>query len=244
MDRFLCRWRSAIVGVSKRVRRDIIENLRVPPEMARVIYNGVEIDRFADTSLREPARRELGIAPDTVVVCYHGRLVNQKNPETLVELATHLRDTGHANAMVLVAGDGPRREELEAEATRRNLGGAIRFLGRRDDIPSILQASDIAVLPSSKEGFSNALVEAMAAGLPPVATDVGGNAEAVEDGRSGYIIQPGDVEALKTRVAEIVDNPDLRAAMSQSTADRARKFSLNEMIREVEKLYLEFGATE
>lgn len=244
MDRFLCRWRQAIVGVSEEVRRDILENLDISAEMTRVIYNGVDLAEFQLDIPREVAKRKTGIDAERIVVVYHGRLVDQKNPRALVDLAACLKRHASRPTTVLVAGDGPRRNDLENLANESNLADAIRFLGQRDDIPFILAAGDIAVLPSLKEGFSNALVEAMAAGLPAVATAVGGNAEAVADGQSGFIVEPGDTSALCERVLALVDDEDLRDRMRKNAKQRVRRFSLDRMIEEVENLYTDLSNTE
>lgn len=240
LDRFLCRWRSAVVAVSESVRQDIIENLSLAPEKVRVVYNGIEIERFDDPSLREPARAALGLGPKDVAIIYHGRLVAQKNPEALVKIACEI-GRRHRDVVVLVAGDGPRRADLERLAAEKGATKHIRFLGRREDIPALLQASDIYALPSLKEGFSNALLEAMAAGLPVVATDVGGNAEAVEHGRSGWIVPARDDGQFLSAVADLVDHPQERARMAAEAKNRARVFSLENMVRNVEALYTDLA---
>ncbi|MFP4381458.1 MAG: glycosyltransferase [Candidatus Sumerlaeia bacterium] len=238
MDRFLCRWRSVMVGVSERVRRDMIETLGIPESMTRVIYNGAEIGRFQDRSRREQTRRELGIDPDCLVVIYHGRLVRQKNPDVLVRIADEIIKP-RAKALMLVVGDGGCREQMEATAREKKLGDIIRFTGKRDDIPDLLNAADMAVLPSYKEGFSNSLVESLAAGLPTVATDVGGNAEAIEDGRSGIIVPPHEDDLLLEKLGWLADHPDVRRKMGRAAAERAERFSLRRMVEAVENLYIE-----
>ena len=240
MDRFLCRWRTTIVGVSDRVRRDVIEELGVDPARTRVLYNGVDIARFSNGSLRAPARAALGFGPEDIVIIYHGRLVDQKNPEALLKIAYEVA-ARRQRVFVLVVGEGPCRQTLELGAAARGVDDRMRFLGQRDDIPALLNASDIAVLPSFKEGFSNSLIEAMAAGLPIVATDVGGNAEAVEHGKSGWIVRPRDDAALLNAVAHLVDDAVERSAMSACAAQRAEIFSLDRMVANVEAMYLELA---
>ena len=238
MDRLLCRWRHAIVAVSERVRRDVIASLNVPAERTRVIYNGVETERFADGSLREPTRQALGLRPSDLAIVYHHRLVDQKNPGILLKIASRIA-ARRRGVRVLVAGDGPRREGLERAAAEQGLADRLRFLGKRDDVPALLQASDLAILPSFKEGFSNALLEALAAGLPVVATDVGGNAEAIEHGKSGWIVPPHNDAAFLSAVAELVDSPAERKRMAREASRRAERFSLERMVAEVEALYEE-----
>jgi glycosyltransferase involved in cell wall biosynthesis len=241
VDRFLCRWRTVAIAVSERVRQDVIRNLGMRPERVVVIRNGVHTALFADRSKRGAVRRALGLEPDDLAIIYHGRLTPHKNPQALLKIA---REAGsqRSGVVVLVAGDGPLREDLEVEAKRQALMDRIVFLGRRDDIPELLQAADIAVLPSLKEGFSNALIEAMAAGLPVIATDVGGNAEAIEHGRSGLIVPPRDERALLGAVLQLVDDPMARETIGRRAAERARDFSLDKMVEEVESLYLRLAA--
>jgi glycosyltransferase involved in cell wall biosynthesis len=240
MDRFLARWRSAHVAVSESVRRDAIQTLKVRPDTVRTIYNGVDIAHFGDRSLREPMRRALNLGPEDIAIIYHGRLVPQKNPMALLAIAREVA-IRRSGVVVLVAGDGSMREELERHAADSIRKGKIRFLGVRDDIPALLQASDIAVLPSLKEGFSNAVVEAMAAGLPMVASDVGGNAEAVVHGESGWIVPSRDEGALLNAITSLVDNADERRRMSENARRRSETFSLDRMIDNVETLYTDLA---
>jgi glycosyltransferase involved in cell wall biosynthesis len=250
LDSFLCRWRSAVIAVSESVRHDVLQNLAIPENKVRVIHNGVDVERFtgdfASAESRQTARvatrAALGLQPDDVVIVYHGRLVDQKNPEALVKIASEVAQR-RKGVVVLVVGDGPCRADLEQSAANRKVSHLIRFLGRRDDIPELLRASDIYVLPSFREGFSNALIEALAAGLPAVATDVGGNAEAVEHGRSGWIVPPRNDALFLSAVAGLVDNSAERAGMSAEARKRAAFFSIENMIANVEALYTELADT-
>lgn len=247
LDRALCRWRTAMVAVSESVRRDVIATLRIGAERVRVIYNGVDLAAFGATGGSRAAKRaELGLQPEDIAIVYHGRLVAQKNPEALLRIAVQIAMM-RKGVRVIVVGDGPCREDLERRAREAGACGGsgetvrMLFLGQRTDIPEILQACDIAVLPSFKEGFSNAVIEALAAGLPVVATDVGGNAEAVEHGRSGWIVPPGNEGALLSAVESLVDDPDERARMGAAAALRAERFSLDRMVGDVENLYTDLA---
>lgn len=241
IDRLLCRWRTNIIAVSEEVRRDIVENLHVPREKVKVIYNGVDLTLFSDRSLREPTRFALGLAPKDTTIIYHGRLVAQKNPEILLKIGREVALRRGKRVQVIIAGDGPLRSDLEAEAARMGLEGNVRFLGRRNDIPALLQAADIAVLPSFKEGFSNALIEAMAAGLPIVATNVGGNAEAIIHGRNGWIVPSRNDGAFLNAVSQLVDDPEERERMAVQATLMVKRFSLERMLANTENLYTELA---
>jgi glycosyltransferase involved in cell wall biosynthesis len=253
LDRALCRWRTAMVAVSESVRRDVIATLRIGPERVRVIYNGVDLAAFgaagaagAAGGARAAKRAELGLGHEDIAIVYHGRLVAQKNPDALLRIAVQIAMM-RKGVRVIVVGDGPCREDLERRAREAGVCGGrgepqrMFFLGQRSDIPELLQACDIAVLPSFKEGFSNAVIEALAAGLPVVATDVGGNAEAVEHGRSGWIVPPGNEGALLSAVKSLVDDPSERSRMGAAAALRAQRFGLDRMVGDVEDLYTDLA---
>jgi len=240
-DRLLCHWRNAVVAVSECVRQDVLDTLHLPEEKVRVIYNGVDLATFSNRSVRDRVRAELGFSPQDIVVIYHGRLVPQKNPEFLVRIARDVTAPTGQTVKVLVVGDGSSRAAVEEAARSAGVTDRMSFLGRRDDVPDLLQAADLAVLPSFKEGFSNALVESLAAGLPTVATRVGGNAEAIETGQSGLIVPPHDDPAALAALQSLVNAPEERLRMAQAARQRAERFSLDRMVADVENLYLELA---
>lgn len=241
LDRFLCRWREGILAVSEEVRRDVIENLRLPPEKVRVLYNGVDLSRFGSTTGREELRRECGVADGDVVFLMAARLVEQKRPHDFFDLAAHLIAQEKARAFPRThfwfVGDGSMTDDLRARAAQLGVPDRIRFFGRRDDVERFMAAADIFVMPSTKEGFSNALLEAMASGLAIVATRVGGNAEAVRDGIDGLIIPPLDPAALRAAAERILSDSAFRQSLAASARERAREFSLDAMVANVSRLY-------
>lgn len=137
-----------------------------------------------------------------------------------------------------IAGDGPQREELEKEAGRLNLTGRVHFLGWQRDLSSIFRGWDIFAMPSLTEGLPMATLEAMAEGLPVVATSVGGLPELVEDGQTGYIVPPSDVTALSGRLRLLILDSKLRRTMGAAGRERARDhFSADRMVREIAAIY-------
>jgi L-malate glycosyltransferase len=136
--------------------------------------------------------------------------------------------------------DGDYRKELERRADRLGVGARIRFTGLRSDVPDILAEVAVSVLPSLSEGLSNVLLESMAAGVPVVATTVGGNPEAVEDGVTGLLVPPRDPGALAQAICRFLDSPELASRFGQAGRERVLdRFSLERMVQETESLYLD-----
>lgn len=247
MDKFLCRWREGMIAVSEDVKRDIMERLGVSDEFVRVIYNGVNLDRFnrdspAGYAAREQLRREEGVAEDEVVFLMAARLVAQKRPQDFVELCDYMlkadrRGRKFPPVRFWMLGDGPMMEELKQQAAKLSDPSRFKFFGMRSDVERFMQASDMFIMTSEKEGFSNALLEAMAAGLVPVVTEVGGNAEAVRECTDGRVIPPRQFHKLCSAADRILGDDKYRHELMENAKKRAHDFSLEAMIRNVEDLY-------
>ncbi len=237
MDRLLSALRDGIIAVSDEVRRDVLETLKISPDKCYVIYNGVDIETFMNANAPEGLREALGVRQEDFVIVMVARLVEQKNHDIVIEA---LEDIVKENPRIkmLFVGEGKRRTELEEKVREKNLGPHVIFTGKRDDVQNILKIAHVSVLPSFKEGFSNAIVEAMAAGKPVIASDVGGNPEAVIDGKTGFIVSPNDKEKLIACIKKLQDDPDLLKQMGEAAQARARKFSIDIMLDSTETLYL------
>lgn len=242
MDRFLCRWRTGMIAVSDEVRREVIAKLRLPPERVKLIYNGVDLSRFGAGEGREELRREFGVGEGDLVYVLAARLVEQKRPQDFLALARRMlgeekERPDRPRLHFWIAGDGPMRDDLERDARQMPIANRVHFLGRRDDMPRVFAAADVFVMTSTKEGFSNALLEAMASGLAVIATNVGGNAEAVRTETDGMIVPPLDSAALHAAAERIWLDETSRRAYRDAARRRAREFSLDAMIENVQKLY-------
>jgi sugar transferase (PEP-CTERM/EpsH1 system associated) len=210
------------------------------PERLRVVYNGVDTDRFApNAEARARVRRDLGIAETTCLIGSVGRMVPIKDYGTLLRAADQLLTRG-ADLAVLLVGSGPELDSLQRQAGAiDSLRGRIRFLGASDQVPDVLNAMDVFVLPSLGEGMSNTILEAMASGLPVVVTDVGGNPEVVGERNSGLLFQPGDAAALAQALDILITNPEGRRVWGSLARERAvTKFSLRSMMEQYKELYL------
>lgn len=181
------------------------------------IPNGIHVERFqlADAPHRHALRADLGLPDALPVVGSVGRLNPVKDQALMLDAVARLRARGIDVALVL-AGDGPLRDALAAQVARLGLGDRVRLLGDRGDVPALLRGLDVFALSSRSEGYSMALLEACAAGLPIVATDVGGNREIVFDGRNGRLVAAGDVEAFADAVAGLVAEPTLATEMGHA----------------------------
>lgn len=211
------------IAVSRDLERWLVERVGVPASRVTQIYNGVDHQRFSPGSVKPLALlpqqwREAG---DILVVGTVGRLTPVKDQQLLLRAAALLREAqpGH-RLRVLLVGDGPLRESLQALAGELGIRDVLWMAGDRDDVPELLQLMDIFVLPSLGEGISNTVLEAMASGLPVVATAVGGNLELVEEGVSGRLVPSGDAAALRDALAALLVDDDLRARCGE----RAREF--------------------
>jgi glycosyltransferase involved in cell wall biosynthesis len=239
LDRALCHWRTGVIAVSERVQHDVMQQLRLPAERVRVVYNGVDLGQYQRAGARRGELRAAhGVAPGELVVLFAARLVLQKRTTDLLSaFAVMQREHPQQPLSLWIAGDGPQRAELEQQAAQLPNPAAVRFLGRSDRVDELMAAADIFVLPSTKEGFSNALVEAMASGLAIVASDVGGNSEAIRHGVDGVIVPPCAVEELTGALRQFINDSAWRHQAAASAARRAEAFSLERMLDNVSDLY-------
>jgi glycosyltransferase involved in cell wall biosynthesis len=201
-----------------------------------VVIHGVDVDATAARrGERAEARAELGVQNDELVVATVANLRANKDYPTMLRAARRLADTG-VPVRFLCVGQGPLAAPLEAERDRLGLGDVFRFLGYRADPIRVLVAADVFCLSSRFEGLPISLLEAMAAGLPVVATRVGGIPAVVTDGREGRLVDPGDAAGLAAAVAGWRD-PEVRAKPAAAAAERARSFGIERAVRRQQEIY-------
>jgi glycosyltransferase involved in cell wall biosynthesis len=203
-----------------------------------VIPNGIPICDYRHPSVsRQAWRKEHGFSDADVLFVCVARLEKQKNHALLLNAFAHSFQPSGPGHLVL-AGDGTCRQELELQVRELRLEHKIHFLGRRSDIPELLGASDVFVLPSQNEGNPLSLMEAMAAGLPVVATAVGGVPELLEDHKSGFLVAPGDWEAMGGAMLRLLENIEMRRTMAAFAVQQAVEiFSATHMAQEYMALY-------
>jgi sugar transferase (PEP-CTERM/EpsH1 system associated) len=234
----------AIFTVSEELRDYHAKQAWISPDQIRVISNGVDAKRFSPCRAMRPAmRQKLGLSADSFVVGSVGRMVAIKDYGTLLTAVENLASRG-MNVQVLLAGSGPELESHRAAVARSSeLAGQVTFLGTAENVPEVMNAMDVFVLPSLLEGMSNTILEAMACGLPVLATSVGGNPELVEDGVSGWLFGPGNVSDLAMRIEQFASNGEMLHKFGAAARDRVvNRFSLDRMISNYQSLYLELAA--
>ena len=226
-----------VLSVSSRLASRMAAETRFPEGRVETIRNGVDLSRFGRLE-RAEARRLAGLPEGDVLVGTVGRLVPVKDQATLIDAMALLSARG-VRARLVLAGDGPLTADLVARAARRGISDRVAFLGHRPDVENVLAGLDIFVLSSVSEGLSNTILEAMASGLPVVATRVGGAEELLDEGRTGLLVPPGHPEKLAGAIEELIVDEPRRRAMGQRARQRAeQEFALPVMIGRYEQMYL------
>lgn len=234
IERRLARKTDALVAVSDEVR-DALLDLRIgSPQQWRVIPLGFELDDLLAVERPSGAlRAAVGVASDTPLVGVLGRLAPIKDHATLLEAMSRLE-----SVHLVVLGDGELRQQLEGKTRAMHLGDRVHFLGWWTDVPSAMSDLDVVALTSRNEGTPVSLIEALAAGVPVVATDVGGVRSVVEDEVSGYITQPRDAEAIARAIRALLDDGDKRRVMGAAGRVHVReRFSSTRLIADTHALY-------
>lgn len=239
----VARGTSRLVFVSERLREALAPALKVPARRCVVVPNGVDAARF-QPGRDEEVRRELGAAPGTFLLGAIGNIRAPKAYDVLLR-AAHLLKEGGLPCKIVIAGEGSGSLMQELEALRRQLGveDSVRFLGLRSDVQRLLRGFDAYVLSSRTEGFSIACVEAMASGLPVIATRSGGPEEIIEQGVSGLLVPPDDPAALADAISRVIREPDLARSLGTRARQRARdQYSIDAMLQRYESLLEEVVA--
>lgn len=238
--RLAYRWvsrRATMVAVSENLKEFIVEKVGVSPGRVKVLYNGVDVlPKYTPTEVVE-CRKELGLPEDHQIVGVVGNLYPVKGHQYLIEAIPAVLRTC-PNTSFVFAGRGQLESELKAQVSRLGVEKRVHFLGLRQDIPRILAMLDLFVLPSLSEGLSMAILEAMIAGKPVIATRVGGNPELVIDEETGFLVPPRDSQTLAARLITSLTNKQQSATFAERGKRRAEgQFSLQNMVSSYQSLY-------
>lgn len=240
---FSYRMSTAVATVTEELRSYHAAQAWWKPEAIEVLYNGVDGGLFSPQPLvRDRVRQELGIPANAVVLGSVGRMIALKDFGTLLSAAEALVPEA-SNLYVVVVGSGPELSNLrDRAASSERLAGRVLFPGGIDQVADMLNAMDVFVLPTLMEGMSNTLLEALAVGLPCVASRTGGNPEVIAEGVCGYLFTPKDVPGLVSLLRTLLRDTQLRARFGRAARERAlQEFSLDRMVRRYRDLYIDLA---
>jgi len=232
---------SKIVCVSRFVKDQLVQ-VGLPAERVVPIHNGVDMLRFhPDPKARQEFRCEYGIEPDEVALSTISYLRDFKKPHIVLEALAHLRVQG-VPAHLFVAGNGELMDSMRALSSKLGIADKVHWLGNFSQTEKLLQGSDVFVLASVGEAIGNALIEAMACGVPSVGSRSGGIPEVIEDGSTGFLATPLDSGDFAQKIAQIVSQPELRCKMIRQSLQRARdQFSVERAVRDFLAVYQDLG---
>lgn len=237
------RWVDLIIANSHNTRTWAAEFEGFPPEKIQVIHNGIDLEPFKELcpEMYRDYRVKLEIPPNAAVISIVANLRPVKAIDTFISAAAIVKGS-LANAHFIIVGDGDLESNLKQQALKLGLESSVHFLGRRFDIPQLLSMSNIGVLSSSSESFSNTIVEYLAAGLPVVCTDVGGAREAVEDHVNGFVVPVGDYKAMADKIITIIQSDKSKQMGIASRLKAEASFSLPNMMGHYQAIYAGYEA--
>jgi glycosyltransferase involved in cell wall biosynthesis len=213
---------------------DALREAGIAPAKLALISNGIELTAPCNTN---PCalKQELSENPERPVVLFVGRLVKEKGLDRLLRVWAAL--PGHERMLLLIVGDGPLREDLESQAKKLRLLPSVRFLGHQADVSKLYSIADLFVLPSKTEGMSNSLLEAMAAGLAVVASNVGGNKDVIKDQQSGFLVDWEDTTLCAGMLSTLLSDTELRQRIGNAARREVSAFAMGDVAERYHDLY-------
>jgi glycosyltransferase involved in cell wall biosynthesis len=247
LERWLARRTTALIAVSPEVRDDLVSLGVAPREKFTVVRLGIELDERVGTDSDGPradTRRALGIPADRFVVGWIGRMTAVKRTDDVLLAVRALRERG-VDTVLCMVGDGPDRDAVERRAHQLGIVRDSLFLGYQEEVASYYAAFDALILPSANEGTPVSAIEALAGGRPVVATRVGGVPDVVRDGVDGFLVEPGDVDAMAERLSALAADPPLRHRMGEAgRASVHERYSVERLLDDIDALYRRLLATK
>ncbi len=239
LSRYFSQFADRVLVNSQAVKQAVRASEEISSRKIHMIYNGVDLKKyFPLQELREQARRELGIGENEFVVGMVANMRHEVKGHRFLLKAVSLLKKEERKVRVMLVGDGPLEAKLENYAAHRNILDQVLFLGSRRDVPALVNAMDIVCAPSLSEGFSNTILEAMAIGKPVIATNVGGNSEAVVHEETGFLVRPRDGVAIAEKLAFFFENKGACSEMGVASLRRIQsQFTIEKMIGEYEEFY-------
>jgi L-malate glycosyltransferase len=236
IQKFVCRMANCVLVNAEAIRKTLIgEGYR--PDNILVIRNGINLPSFRKHRNDGTIRHSLGLPPSARMVLVFARLNQLKGVDYFLDAAVSVA-ARFPDVYFVIAGGGAHRKALEEHSLQLGLADRVVFTGFRTDIPALLSEATLSVLPSLSEGLSNSLLESMAAGVPAIATRVGGNPEVIEDGVTGLLVPPRDAHSLAEAMSLVLGDRDLAARLGDAGPRRvAHYFSVERTVSETEQLY-------
>ena len=234
LERSLSLLTNALIAVSLHEAQEAIR-LGYPQSKVHVIPNGIELKFFSEFEKKDALRWKWGVSRDSVVVGFIGRFSPQKAPSLLLKAFSRVA-TKYNQAYLVMVGDGPLRRQLQEEAQALSIEDRVIWPGYMPGRQA-MHAFDIFALSSNYEGFPYVLLEAMAAGLPVVATRVGGTEMTIAEGENGFVVPVGDVDAFAKGLAKLIGDEVLRKSFGRRSLERVKAFSIENMVKKTLALY-------
>lgn len=226
------------LAISPPVRDFMIERRKIDPQKLETFFYGIPLEDFtpSEDSVIRRKRRDLGLRPGQPVVCCVGRIDPQKGQRYLISAAKKVTEK-LPEAVFLIVGDGPKLEQRQQQRKRLGLAESVLFTGHRDDVPDLLAMSDVMALPSLWEGGPITMFEAMRMGKPVVGTPVGLMPDVIEEGRTGYLVPPKEVEPLASRLVELLQDPGRAEQMGKVAQEAVKEYDMSNAVERLSEVY-------
>jgi glycosyltransferase involved in cell wall biosynthesis len=235
--KLLYRRASVIIANSQATARELIKRAAIKKDYIKVIYNSIDFSIFNYRKVsREKSRRDLDISNEDFVIGFVGRLHPVKGVDILIRAFASLLKQS-ARYLLVLAGDGPQRKYLEILTSQLGIADRVRFLGMHDDIPQVMAAFDVGVVPSRQESFGIALIELMSMKVPVVSSGKEGLAELVEDQITGLVTRENNMDEICLCIQKLAEDECLRNQLAEAAYTFSKKFKPEEQIRKIEKIY-------
>jgi glycosyltransferase involved in cell wall biosynthesis len=238
------RWTDVAQGVSRAVCDFAADELRIPASRVELLPNGFDAGRFTPPPPEavERWRREHSIPPGARLIGVIGRLAPEKGHARLLRQMVRVLERV-PESLLLVAGDGPLRDELRRLADRLGVAPSVRFLGQQDDVRTLMGALDVLAVPSDHEGFSFVTAEALSVGTPVVGTDRGGLPEVAGDGRYAALFSPAEEGSLGDALLRVLADPEAARRRARAAEGHLRRFHLDTHVQRQHEIYLRVAAS-
>jgi len=238
VDSLLMRRADRIVAVSHKLRDYYVKNIGIPDGKIIAISNAIDLEPVKVRYDTQSIAKDIGIDQGSITVGIVGDLIERKGHACLIDAAKTIIQT-NSSVRFLVVGDGPLKENLLSRIKAAGLSGHFIFTGHVRDVVPLLSLMDIFVLPSLAEGISRALMESMAMGIPSICSSIDGNVEAVEEGETGFLFEPGNARKLAEKLLLLIDDAGRRREMGRRAKERAeRLFDMKDAAQQYQELYV------